>query len=74
MEKAINMVKKYDPHHKDIGFYAKVLGTQRQSFIKRKLQLAPINLLSNNSANQTEIINDLSIRDNESRNIIRKDK
>ncbi len=64
MEKAIKIVKKYDPHHKDIGLYAKILGTQRQSFIKKKLHLPPINLFSNSCVNQTEIMNDLSIRDN----------
>lgn len=27
MEKAIKMIKSHDPFHKDIGVYAKILGT-----------------------------------------------
>lgn len=42
MENAINIVKKHDPLHKDVGTYNNVLGTERQVAIKRKLLLTPI--------------------------------
>lgn len=42
MEKAVDLVKKQDPFHKNIGKYSNILGTERQISLKRKVQLAPI--------------------------------
>ena len=42
MESAINMVKKKDSYHKNIGVYNMILGTKRHAVIKKKLMLPPV--------------------------------
>ena len=42
MESAINMVKKENTYHKNVGVYNLILGTKRHAVIKKKMLLPPV--------------------------------